>query len=246
VHRHLARPVGKNCGEAISIKESLLRLIRCPDCGASLSLVHPTRTKTEIISGTLRCDACDSAFLIADGLPVMLRSDVRSERTRRSFGRQWKLHQQKRFERDTIYGKTPSEGLRDFQRAFGLRGFALLQDCVILDAGGGSGVLTADIGRAAPTATVVGVDFSDSARLAYQRCRDLSNVHIIQADLSRPPLSPRRFDFIWSEGVIHHTPDTQSSFSSLAPLVKPRGKLYIWIYSKDVRSPYRAARKILR
>src|SRR5260370_18934288 len=54
------------------------------------------------------------------------------------------------------------------------------------------------------------------------------------------------FDLIWSEGVIHHTPDTQRTFFSLAPLVKPRGKLYIWIYSKDVRSPYRAARKILR
>jgi len=69
---------------------------------------------------------------------------------------------------------------------------------------------------------------------------------VIQADLSRPPLAPRTFDLIWSEGVIHHTPDTRRSFSSLAPLAKPGGKLYIWIYSKEVHSPYRVARRILR
>jgi SAM-dependent methyltransferase len=111
---------------------------------------------------------------------------------------------------------------------------------------GGVGVLTADNGRAVPAATVVGVDFSESARLAFKRCRELPNVHIIQADLSRPPLAPRTFHFIWSEGVIHHTPDTQQSFSSLAPLAKAGGKLYIWIYSKEVSSPYRLARKLLR
>ncbi len=46
--------------------------------------------------------------------------------------------------------------------------------------------------------------------------------------------------------MIHHTPDTQQSFSSLAPLAKAGGKLYIWIYSKEITSPYRLARKLLR
>ena len=228
------------------MKASLLRLIRCPDCGAALSLGNPHVTNAEIISGTLCCDSCHSSFPIVDGLPVILRSDNRSERTRRSFGTQWKLHEQRRFEQETIYGKSHEEGLRDFQRAFEIADFGSLSDCVILDAGCGSGALTADIGKAAPNGTVIGVDFSDSARLAHERCRGLRNVHIIQADLSRPPLAPRTFHFIWSEGVIHHTPDTQRTFSSLAPLVKPSGKLYIWIYSNEVSSPYRIARKLLR
>jgi hypothetical protein len=51
---------------------------------------------------------------------------------------------------------------------------------------------------------------------------------------------------MWSEGVLHHTPDTQQSFSSLAPLAKAGGKLYIWIYSKEITSPYRLARNLLR
>jgi SAM-dependent methyltransferase len=228
------------------MKANLLRLIRCPDCSAAFSLGNAQGTNAEIISGALCCDACHASFPIVDGLPVILRSDSRSERTRRSFGTQWKLHEQRRFEQETIYGKSQEEGLRDFQQAFGITDFASLSDCVILDAGCGSGALTADIGKAAPKATVIGVDFSDSARLAHERCHGLRNVHIVQADLARPPLAPRTFHFIWSEGVIHHTPDTQRTFSSLAPLVKPAGKLYIWIYSNEVSSPYRIARKILR
>jgi SAM-dependent methyltransferase len=228
------------------MKANLLRLIRCPDCAAALSVANAQGSNAEIISGTLSCDTCQANFPIEDGLPVILRTDARSERTRRSFGKQWKLHEERRFENGTIYGKSREEGLRDFQQAFAIPDLRCLQGSLILDAGCGSGALTADIGRAAPAATVIGVDFSESARLAHQRCRRLPNVHIIQADLSRPPLPSRAFDLTWSEGVIHHTPDTRRCFSSLAPLVKPGGQLYIWIYSKKVNSPYRMARRILR
>jgi SAM-dependent methyltransferase len=228
------------------MKRNLLALLRCPDCGSALSLANASSENGEIISGSLLCEKCHASFSIKDGLPIILRSDMLSERTRQSFGKQWMLHERRRFEQQTIYGKNQEEGLQDFQRAFGIADFSALHDCVILDAGCGSGALTADIGKAASSATVIGVDFSESARLAYLRCCGLPNVHIIQADLSRPPFATRSFDLVWSEGVIHHTPDTHSTFSSLAPLAKPGGKLYIWIYSKEVSSPYRMARKLLR
>jgi uncharacterized protein YbaR (Trm112 family) len=85
------------------MKASLLRLIRCPDCGVALSLGNAQGTNAEITSGTLRCDACQASFPIEDGLPVILRSDARSERTRRSFGKQWKLHEEQRFENGTPF-----------------------------------------------------------------------------------------------------------------------------------------------
>ncbi len=137
------------------MKASLLRLIRCPDCAATLSLLNAREQNAEIVSGILQCQGCRSSFPIEDGLPVILRSDTLSARTRASFGKQWKLHEQRRFEQETIYGKSRQEGLHDFQRAFGLADLASLQDCMILDAGCGSGVLTADIGRAVPAATVL-------------------------------------------------------------------------------------------
>ena len=93
---------------------------------------------------------------------------------------------------------------------------------------------------------MVGMDFSEAARVAFARCREIPNVHIVQADLSLPPFHTRSFDLVWSEGVIHHTPSTARSFASLSRLVKQSGKLYVWIYSNRVTTPYRLARKILR
>jgi SAM-dependent methyltransferase len=176
----------------------------------------------------------------------MLRASAPKTLTQKSFGKQWQLHSQGSFERDLIYSKSREEGLEDFRRAFSLRDLHALRDCMILDAGCGSGELTADIGWAAPGATVIGMDFSEAARVAFERCREIPNVHIVQADLSLPPFRQRSFDLVWSEGVIHHTPSTARSFASLSGMVKPRGKLYVWIYSDRVTTPYRLARKILR
>jgi SAM-dependent methyltransferase len=228
------------------MKRSLLSILRCPDCTGSLLLTNVADSSGEIRNATLGCFACGAEFPVRDGLPVILRTDQRSVRTQHSFGLQWVFHSAGRFERDTIYGKSSAEGLESFRRAFSIGDLASLEDCLILDAGCGSGDLTAEIGKAAPQAMVVGLDFSEAARVANERCRELPNVHILQADLSRPPFAPGIFDFVWSEGVIHHTPETAQSFAKLSSLVRPGGKIYVWIYSSAVTSPYRLARRVLR
>jgi SAM-dependent methyltransferase len=59
-------------------------------------------------------------------------------------------------------------------------------------------------------------------------------VHIVQSDLLRPPFRPEAFDYVWSAGVLHHMLETESGFGSIANLVKPGGRIYIWIYSNRV------------
>jgi len=228
------------------MRESLLRLLRCPECGCALSAPRSGTPGEQILAGELVCVRCGARFPVQAGVPRMLRDEAPATRTQISFGKQWQLHSQGSFERGSIYSKSKAECLDDFRKAFNLQDLGGLRDCVILDAGCGSGELTADLGLAAPLATIVGMDFSEAAHLAFDRCRGVPNVHIVQADLSRPPFSSGAFDFVWSEGVIHHTPDTARSFSSLSHLVKSRGKLYVWIYSDRVTTPYRLARKILR
>ena len=228
------------------MRESLLEFLRCPECIGALQLRSGRIENREVMSGELACTQCPATFTVGSGVPRMIRATAPATRTQKSFGKQWQLHSRGSFERDLIYSKSRGECLEDFRRAFGLRDLAALRDCIIFDAGCGSGELTADIGLAAPRATVIGLDFSDAAQVAFTRCREIPNVHIVQADLSLPPFPPRSFDLVWSEGVIHHTPSTARSFASLSRLVKPRGKLYVWIYSDRVTTPYRLARKILR
>jgi ubiquinone/menaquinone biosynthesis C-methylase UbiE/uncharacterized protein YbaR (Trm112 family) len=227
------------------MKQRILSFICCPECHGSLTLSNALKEGTEIVAGDLNCLGCGSAYPILDGLPIILKDVRRMTRTQRSFGKQWALQVSGRFEGDTLYGKSEEEELRNFKIALELEDLDSLSGQSVLDAGCGSGRLTASLGRAAAMSTIVGFDFSDSARLAYNRCRGLQNVHILQCDLLKPPFQPGSFDCVWSEGVLHHTPSTAQGFSSLSRLVKDNGKIYVWIYPSYVFSPYVLARRIL-
>jgi SAM-dependent methyltransferase len=227
------------------MKPDLLGIICCPDCNRPFQLDGPVSEKDEIISGSLRCGGCETDYPIVDGLPVILRDDPQTRKTREAFERQWVWQKAGHFEDKTIYGQPEDEEMSDFKSAFNLSDLGALSERVVLDAGCGSGRLTSNIGREAKNSRVVGIDISGSARVAYNRCRDLPNVHIIQCDLRQSPFRPGSFDYVWCEGVIHHTPSSLQSFGRLDDLLSSEGMLYIWVYPNYIRSPYRMARDIL-
>jgi SAM-dependent methyltransferase len=45
------------------------------------------------------------------------------------------------------------------------------------------------------------------------------------------PFAPASFDFIYSIGVLHHTPNCEQAFKGLPKLLKPTGSIAIWLYS---------------
>jgi len=92
----------------------------------------------------------------------------------------------------------------------------------------------------------VGIDISASARLAAKRCSDFSNVTVLEADLFSPPFLPESFDYVWCEGVLVHTDDPRKGFEIIADLVKPGGRLYVWVYSSEHLSVYQRIRDCLR
>ena len=168
------------------------------------------------------------------------------DKTKEAFGRQWSWQSANYFEENTIYGKDEKDELNDFASNFGLADFHELAGKLVLDCGCGSGRLTKNIAAAAEDAVVIGFDISDAASVAHNTYGAQKNVHFLQCDLLHPPFRPRTFHYIWSEGVIHHTPDTLQSFAKLDSLMKGNGKLYIWVYPSYKFSPYRLARDMLR
>lgn len=48
----------------------------------------------------------------------------------------------------------------------------------------------------------------------------------------RPPLAGGAFDLIFSEGVLHHTPDTRAALGSLLPLLAPGGEIAFYVYAR--------------
>jgi SAM-dependent methyltransferase len=105
---------------------------------------------------------------------------------------------------------------------------------VVLDAGCGMGRYLR-IAAESPARLIVGVDLSLAVVAARELTDGLPNVSIVRGDLLRLPFAPGTFDAIYSLGVLDHTPDPRRAFLALAGLLRPGGRIAIWVYPRERR-----------
>ncbi|PIR08919.1 hypothetical protein COV53_00470 [Candidatus Gottesmanbacteria bacterium CG11_big_fil_rev_8_21_14_0_20_37_11] len=160
-----------------------------------------------------------------------------------SFGYEWNLFISGKTERNSLFGRTTIDDLNYFLKSVGLNKNQI-KDKLILDAGCGSGRLTKQLAKLGAK-KVYGVDIHSSINKVKENCRDIPNLRIIQADIFNLPFKSNIFDVVWCNGVIHHTADPYLAFHKLVKIVKPGGKLYIWVYEKKF-SPYKFVKDVFR
>jgi SAM-dependent methyltransferase len=181
--------------------------LRCPECAGSL------RIDTE--GQLLRCTGCGRTFPIVAGLPRFVGQEHLA-----SFGRQWNRYEVAHDDEDraTFEAKT---------------GISLgeLSGRRVLDAGCGGGRYSKVAAQAG--ARVIGADHSTAVEKAAALCASLPKVSFVQADLKRLPLVPGSFDVVFSIGVMHHDTETRAVFDSVARMVKPGGRLAVWLYRRN-------------
>jgi 2-polyprenyl-3-methyl-5-hydroxy-6-metoxy-1,4-benzoquinol methylase len=98
---------------------------------------------------------------------------------------------------------------------------------ITLDAGCGVGRFSEYVTKLG--GKVIGVDLSDSVHTARENNKT-SNSFFIKADLNDLPFEIESFDNIISIGVLHHTPNPESTFLNLVRYLKPGGTIFIWVY----------------
>lgn len=82
---------------------------------------------------------------------------------------------------------------------------------------------------------VVGLDPTiESLELAanFTKNNDIHNINFINADIFDDVLKDNFFDFIWCNGVLHHTKDPYGAFEILIQSLKKNGYVLIGLYNK--------------
>jgi len=187
----------------------ILSILRCPGCGKALDQGE----REEYL-----CAHCNRIFPVVGDVPRFVNADSYAD----SFGFQWQ-----RYRRTQLDTEERGQSESDFRRRTGFMP-ADLEGKLVLDVGCG-------MGRFAEVATrwgarVVGIDLSAAAGVAARNLRDRQFV-ALQADVYALPFAPESFDYIYSIGVLHHTPDCEKAVKVLPKYLKPGGYLAVWLYS---------------
>ena len=64
---------------------------------------------------------------------------------------------------------------------------------------------------------------------------DIQNIKFVNADIFDDVLKENFFDFIWTNGVLHHTKDPYLAFQNLIKLLKEDGIIILGLYNKISR-----------
>jgi len=156
------------------------------------------------------------------------------EQTKNSFGYQWHL-------RHTY----ESDGVQDFARTWlvdrycsgnpdKLAEWLAGGDKIILDAGCGAGYSAiALFGDLLKKNQYLGVDISDAIEVAEKRFGEEGLPgDFLQENLMELPIPEHSVDMIFSEGVLHHTDNTEAALQYLATKLKKGGRFLFYVYAK--------------
>ena len=205
---------------------TILEKLRCPVSELPLQLTMTSSfVGDEIIEGQLTSSDGNFQYKIKGGIPRFVPDSNYAD----NFGMQW-----------NYFSKTQLDSHSGFpissDRFWNATGWKPehLKDQWVLDIGCGSGRF-AEIALKAG-AKLVALDYSNAVDACYENLKMYKNLFVVQGDIYALPFAKDSFKFVYSLGVLQHTPDVKKAFSALPPVVAPNGRLCVDYYWKRVQT----------
>lgn len=201
----------------------MLDWLACPICRHELSLSPGHAVADDVHDGDLICVGCARRYPIVRGIPRLLPDALEgtAAATAARFGDEWRRFDEIRPEYEAQFRGWIAPVAPDAFRARR-----------VLDAGCGKG-RHLRLAAAFGADDVIGVDLGPAIEVAAANTADLSNVHVVQGDLTRPPIRPGAVDLVYSIGVLHHLSKPADGFRGLAPLLGREGRFVAWLYARE-------------
>lgn len=203
------------------MKRSLLEWLQPPEGGEGFELIVEKEEGGEVMEGWLV--AGEKRYPIKHGVPRLLPAavDQQNWETATRFGEEW-----------TQFDMITDEYEKQFLSWIEPVKADHFVGKTVLDLGCGKGrhILQS---KKFGAKEVIGVDLSHAVDAAFANVGKMDGVHIIQGDIFHLPLKPKSFDYGYSIGVLHHTPNPRQAFQHLAEMIKPGGSVSAWVYGRE-------------
>lgn len=201
------------------MKKEYLDFLACPECGSESLDIKTLESSPRIKEGSLHCADCSAIYPIKNYIPRFSVSTSYAE----SFGPQWRSFARSQLDTD----RTKESAIR-FDSEIGWQEDDV-RDKSVVEFGSGAGRFV-DVVSQRGAKIVVGLDATDAVDAAQDNLGDRENVLFVQGDIFRSPFRNHCFDFGYSIGVLHHTPDPEECFRILTKAVRPPGKIGLSLY----------------
>jgi ubiquinone/menaquinone biosynthesis C-methylase UbiE/uncharacterized protein YbaR (Trm112 family) len=207
------------------MKSELINILRCPKTKNKLFLEESINKGFDIESGNLVTKDRKFIYPIMKGVPRFVGESNYAD----NFGMQWNHFSKTQL--DSYSGHSISSDR--FWKATGWKA-SEIRDKWVLDVGCGSGRF-AEVALSAG-AKVVAMDYSSAVDACYDNFFNHPNLYVVQGDIYELPFDLKTFSYIYSLGVLQHTPDPEQAFNSLHPLLPNGGRLCVDYYEKSWKS----------
>ena len=205
-------------------------ILACPSCG---------KATLDTAENSYTCRSCSVTYTIRDSVPVFFSSKAKIMAEEASRAEFWDSGWEKRngrllrLDREGIV-KERQNYLDHLTKERYPSALDISPDVVAgklflnIGCGGGyEGLLFSGYG-----ARYVGVDFShNAARFTRELVRKGGfNGTTFQSEAEALPFQDDHFDFVYSSGVLHHTPNTEQALKEVLRVLKPGGTAMIGLY----------------